>query len=101
EEEQYSDTGLSAAELARGGELFRTNCSACHNFEGRGGALPEGKYAPALTQTTDKHIYEAIRTGPQQMPVFSSSVLTDEDVTQIVGYLNTLHATPNGGFDMG
>ena len=100
-EDQYSDTGLTATELARGGELFRTNCSACHNFEGRGGALPNGKYAPALTETSDKHIHEAIRTGPQQMPVFSSSVLTDQDVTQIVGYLNSLHDSPNGGFDMG
>lgn len=99
--EQYSNTGLTAEEIARGGELFRTNCSACHNFEGRGGALPNGRYAPALTETSDKHIYEAIRTGPQQMPVFSSAVISDEDVTQIVGYLNAMEEAPNGGLDMG
>lgn len=100
-ETQYSNTGLTAAEIARGGELFRTNCSACHNFEGGGGALPNGKFAPALTETSGKHIHEAIRTGPQQMPVFSSSVLTDEDITQIVGYLNALTESPNGGLGMG
>ncbi|MGA4507067.1 c-type cytochrome [Propionibacteriaceae bacterium G1746] len=100
-EDQYSGTGLDAKAIARGGELFRANCSACHNFEGGGGALPNGKYAPPLTQTSDKHIYEAIRTGPQQMPVFSKGVLTDQDVKEIVGYLNTLHDSPNGGFDLG
>ena len=45
---EYDPAGLSEEEIARGGELFRTNCSACHNFEGAGGALPNGKYAPAL-----------------------------------------------------
>ena len=46
-EEEYDPVGLSEEDLARGGELFRTNCSACHNFEGAGGALPNGKYAPS------------------------------------------------------
>ena len=40
EQGKYSTAGLSEEEIARGGELFRTNCSACHNIEGRGGALP-------------------------------------------------------------
>lgn len=101
ETKQYSNTSLTPEEIARGGELFRANCSACHNFEGRGGALPNGKYAPSLLNTSDKHIYEAIRTGPQQMPMFSAGSLPDEDVTQIVGYLNTLHKSPNGGLDLG
>lgn len=101
EQGQYSATGLSAEQIARGGELFRTNCSACHNFEGRGGALPEGRYAPSLMNTSDKHIWEAVRTGPQQMPMFSAGSLSDEDVTQIVGYLQTLHSQPDAGFDLG
>lgn len=98
---QYDPTGLSPEQIARGGELFRTNCSACHNYEGRGGALPHGRYAPSLMKTSDKHIYEAVRTGPQQMPVFAQGSLSDEDVTQIVGYLNTLHQEPNSGFTLG
>lgn len=101
EKKQYDATGLSNDELARGGDLFKANCSACHNFEGRGGALPNGRYAPSLMKTEDKHIYEAIRTGPQQMPMFSAGSLTDEDVTQIIGYLNTLHDEPGGGLDLG
>lgn len=97
-----STTGLTSEQLARGAELFKTNCSACHNIEGRGGALPGGSYAPSLMKTSDKHVYEAMRTGPQQMPVFSKSVITDQDAQEIIGYLNTVHSEPNnGGFALG
>jgi ubiquinol-cytochrome c reductase cytochrome c subunit len=99
--DQYSGEGLSAEDLAKGGELFRTNCSACHNFEGAGGALPNGKYAPSLKGVDGKIIWQAMRTGPQQMPVFSSGALPDEDVRAIVGYLETLHAQPSSGLTFG
>jgi ubiquinol-cytochrome c reductase cytochrome c subunit len=99
---QYDPVGLSDEDLARGGELFRTNCSACHNFEGAGGALPNGKYAPSLHGISNLHLYEAMITGPQQMPVFSDQVLSPDDKRAIIGYLNTLHAKPNqGGLALG
>jgi ubiquinol-cytochrome c reductase cytochrome c subunit len=100
--EAYDPAGLSAEEIARGGELFRTNCSACHNFEGAGGALPGGKYAPSLIGVSDKRLYEAMLTGPQQMPVFSEEVLRPEDKRAIIGYLNQLHDRPiDGGLGLG
>ncbi|MDN5760788.1 MAG: c-type cytochrome [Microlunatus sp.] len=98
----YDPAGLSDEDLARGGELFRTNCSACHNFEGAGGALPNGKYAPSLIGVSGLHLYEAMITGPQQMPVFSDGVLTPDDKRAIIGYLDRLHEQPNqGGFAFG
>ena len=101
-EAEYEPAGLSEEDLARGGELFRTNCSACHNFEGAGGALPDGRYAPPLIGVSDKRLYEAMLTGPQQMPVFSDEVLTPEDKRAIIGYLNELHEQPaNGGLALG
>ena len=100
--DQYTPEGLDAVAIARGGELFRTNCSACHAFGGGGGALPNGKYAPSLVGVENIHIYEALRTGPQQMPVFSEGQLSDEDVKEIIGYLNDLHAQPAyGGLTLG
>ncbi len=49
-EEQYSPDAIPEGEreeaVVRGGEFFRTNCTACHNFAGSGGALPGGKFAP-------------------------------------------------------
>ncbi len=93
----YDGSKLTDEEIARGGELFRTNCSACHNFEGGGGALPNGKYAPSLVGVSGKHLYEAMITGPQQMPVFSDEVLTPQDKTEIITYLQDLQASPNNG----
>jgi ubiquinol-cytochrome c reductase cytochrome c subunit len=100
--EQYDPAGVSEEDIARGGELFRTNCSACHNFEGAGGALPGGKYAPSLFGVSNQHIYEAMLTGPQQMPVFSDGVLSPEDKKDIIAYLKKNEATPSyGGFTLG
>src|SRR6476659_11271768 len=99
---QYDTANLSAEDLARGGELFRTNCSACHNFEGAGGALPGGKYAPSLVGVSNKRLYEAMITGPQQMPVFSDEVIRPEDKKAIIAYLNELHSRPSqGGLPLG
>lgn len=102
EEDQYSPEGLTAEEIARGGALFRANCSACHGIVGGGGALPDGRYAPSLLETSDIHVWEAMRTGPQQMPIFSQNVLKDSDVREIIGYLDAAHSNPDfGGLNMG
>lgn len=97
----YDFSSMSDEQLARGGEMFRTNCSACHNASGQGGALPNGKYAPPLVGVEPLHIYEAVRTGPQQMPVFSAGAIPDEDLAALIGYLKTLEEQPTGGFSLG
>jgi ubiquinol-cytochrome c reductase cytochrome c subunit len=99
---QVDTSDATTEEIVRGGEFFRTNCTACHNFAGAGGALPRGKYAPKLTGVSSKHIYEALLTGPQQMPVFSNGVLTPQDKRDIIAYLKKTESTPSyGGFSMG
>ncbi len=98
----YDSADASTEDIVRGGEFFRTNCTACHNFAGGGGALPRGRYAPSLAGVSNKHIYEAMLTGPQQMPVFSDKVLTPEDKRQIISYLKKNEETPAyGGFTLG
>ncbi|MGH3354272.1 MAG: cytochrome bc1 complex diheme cytochrome c subunit [Nocardioidaceae bacterium] len=101
-DEAYATEGVEGEELTRGGELWRTNCTACHNFNAAGGALPHGKSAPSLEGVSAKHMYEAMITGPQQMPVFPDETLTTEDKQQIIAYVNSLHETPDyGGFSLG
>lgn len=97
----YDYSNLSEHEIAIGGELFRSNCSACHNATGQGGALPNGKYAPNLVDVEPLHIYEALRTGPQQMPVFSEGAIPDKDVAAIIGYLKKVNDHASGGFSLG
>ena len=87
---------------AEGGELFRTNCAMCHNFAGQGGALTQGKYAPTLMGVEPKHIYEAMVTGPQAMPVFSDKTLTPKEKLSIIKWIKAAEAEPNlGGASLG
>ncbi|MCU1527545.1 MAG: cystathionine beta-lyase [Frondihabitans sp.] len=87
---------------ATGAELFRINCAMCHNVAGAGGALTEGKFAPALKGVSAKHIYEAMLTGPQNMPVFNDLNITPQDKADIITYLKYLEKNPSpGGFELG
>ena len=47
-EAEYDASDVDNEDVVRGGEFFRTNCTACHNFAGAGGALPRGRFAPSL-----------------------------------------------------
>ena len=87
---------------AEGGELFRNNCAMCHNFAGQGGALSQGKYAPTLMGVEPKHIYEAMVTGPQSMPVFSDKTITPEEKLSIIKWIKSAEKEPNlGGASLG
>jgi len=89
-------------DAAKGAELFRVNCAMCHNVAGAGGALTEGKFAPALTGVSAKHIYEAMITGPQNMPVFNDQNITPDQKADIITYLKYLDNNPSpGGLDLG
>jgi ubiquinol-cytochrome c reductase cytochrome c subunit len=86
-----------SADLAYGGALFRTNCAQCHNFAGSGGALTYGKYAPSLSNATPKQIYEAMITGPENMPVFGDNEITPSQKLAIIKYIKTIQSEPNPG----
>jgi ubiquinol-cytochrome c reductase cytochrome c subunit len=99
EGDRLRDTSDGA--ISRGGELFRINCSACHAFGLGGGALSSGKYAPALDNSTDRMIYAAMLTGPQNMPVFGDNQLTPDEKRAIIGYIQTLNEDKDpGGFGL-
>ncbi|WP_456698069.1 cytochrome bc1 complex diheme cytochrome c subunit [Aeromicrobium sp. P5_D10] len=96
--EEYTDISKASVEdIREGGELFRSNCTACHNSVGAGGAMPGGKYAPSLKGVSAQHIAGAMITGPQQMPVFSDDVITPEDKRNIIAYIKTVQNQPNYG----
>lgn len=95
---RYTDIDKATVEdIRQGGELFRSNCTACHNSVGAGGAMPGGKYAPSLVGVSPRHIAGAMITGPQQMPVFSDDVITPEDKRNIIAYIKTVQNQPNYG----
>ncbi|WP_416978604.1 c-type cytochrome [Streptomyces sp. T028] len=99
-----AEYGTEGADIAKGGELFRTNCSQCHATGGKGGALTDGKFAPTLEGVDAKHIYEAMQTGPQNMPSFPDTTLTEQNKKDIIAYLNAIDSdeTVNpGGLELG
>jgi ubiquinol-cytochrome c reductase cytochrome c subunit len=98
------DYDPAGGDVARGGDLFRTNCAQCHNFTGQGGALTHGKFAPNLKDVSPKHMFEAMQTGPQNMPSFPEGSLRLKDKQDIIAYLdevNTHKSADAGGFKLG
>ncbi len=90
-------------DVATGGELFRINCSQCHAFTVGGGALSSGKYAPSLHPATDRQIYAAMLSGPQNMPVFGDNQISPQEKADIIAYIQeSLKGTQDqGGFNLG
>lgn len=90
------------ADLAIGGEVFRTNCAQCHSFSGQGGALTQGKAAPNLNKATPIEIYEAMLTGPNNMPMFSDQTIPPAEKQAVIKYIEFLKQPANpGGLDLG
>ncbi len=101
-EGEYLDTNHEDVDLGNGGTLFRVNCAMCHNAAAAGGALTRGKFAPGLAGVSEKHIYEAMATGPQNMPVFSDSNLKPEDKRDIIAFLKQIESQGSpGGASLG
>ncbi|WP_432829583.1 cytochrome bc1 complex diheme cytochrome c subunit [Dactylosporangium sp. CA-092794] len=90
--------------VAHGGELYRVNCSSCHGFSTGGGALSSGKFAPTLQHSTNRDIYGAMLTGPQNMPVFGNNQLSPDDKAAIIAYVQNLNKNSQsdpGGWNIG
>ncbi|MFJ9243125.1 c-type cytochrome [Streptomyces sp. NPDC101776] len=99
-----NEYGPEGSDIAKGGELFRTNCAQCHNFTGKGGALTHGKFAPSLEGVAPKHIYEAMQTGPQNMPSFPDTTLSSKNKKDIIAYLDAVNSDNTespGGLELG
>jgi ubiquinol-cytochrome c reductase cytochrome c subunit len=96
-DKKYLDTRKGDA--ANGGELFRINCAMCHNVAGAGGALTEGKFAPPLAGVEPVHVYEAMVTGPQNMPVFNDLNISPDNKRDIITYLEYIQDNSSPGGD--
>lgn len=81
---------LRGDDIGRGGDLFRLNCSSCHNFTGKGGALSSGKFAPDLEPANEQQILDAMLTGPQNMPKFSNRQLSFDAKKDIIAYVKSV-----------
>ncbi|HJQ42764.1 MAG TPA: cytochrome c [Jatrophihabitantaceae bacterium] len=88
---------LRDANIAEGGELFRLNCASCHGSTGRGAPLSAGVLVPSLMNASDRQMYAAMLSGPENMPVFSDNALTPQEKRQIISYVQTIKASKDPG----
>ena len=84
-------------DAAKGGELFRVNCAMCHNAAAAGGALTRASSLRPWPMSAGQHIYEAMATGPQNMPVFNDSNVSPEGKRDIITFLKTIEANGSPG----
>ncbi|NED81402.1 cytochrome c, partial [Streptomyces sp. SID11233] len=67
-------------------------------------ALTHGKFAPSLEGVDPKHLYEAMQTGPQNMPSFPDTTMPEKQKKQIIAYVRDINgdkATNPGGLSLG
>ena len=79
-----------AADVIKGGELYRQHCASCHGPNGR----PQMVGAPDFSQPTallkpDMTLLQSIRNGKGAMPAYQG-LLRDRELLDIVAHLRTL-----------
>ncbi|HWC11563.1 MAG TPA: c-type cytochrome [Acidimicrobiales bacterium] len=100
-------------DLSTGQQLYQAHCGACHATTGIGGAMltqrgresvggTAGIIIPGFEHSDALEIAEAVRTGPGTMPVFTRSLISDEELDSVVRYVLYLK-DPNdvGGAPLG
>ncbi len=95
---------LKGASSAEGFSVFALNCAPCHTITGAGDALSNGIVAPPLHGVTGTQIEEAVRTGPGNMPRFSTFTVSKQQLADVVDYVTRYveHPdSPGGGLTLG
>jgi ubiquinol-cytochrome c reductase cytochrome c subunit len=92
----------SATDTAAGRAAYVATCAACHGAGATGDAVGGGQVAPPLLDTAPTQVGEAIRIGPGAMPAFDARQVSDQQLSQIAGYLQFLrHSAAPGGATVG
>lgn len=86
---------------AVGREVFATHCAACHGYTGDGGVAGGGALTPRLIGLDPVTVAEAIRVGPFQMPQFAEEQVTDQEIGDVVAYLDEIAHEPTTPLGLG
>ena len=96
------EVDAGAGDVSHGGEIFRESCQSCHSATGAGGALSYGQAAPPLGPADPTQIGAAVRSGPDPMPRFGPDIIGDEDLDDLVAYVEYLDSPDDrGGLALG
>lgn len=77
-----------AGDAGAGQEIYTVNCAQCHGAAGSGGVAGDGVKVPHVVGLDETTIATATRTGPFAMPHFTSELISDEELGDIVAFLD-------------
>lgn len=72
----------------RGQDLYTVHCAACHGATGEGGVAGGGTPVPLARGAAPIELAQATRAGPFTMPPFSAEQITDDELDDIVAFLD-------------
>ena len=76
---------------AHGRELYlATGCFECHGRNGQGGAFNGPAPALAHTEMGFETFKEQLRQPANDMPAYATAVMTDQDVADLLAYVQSL-----------
>lgn len=73
---------------ARGQDRYTVHCAACHGASGEGGVSGGGATVPRVRGLEPILVAQAVRVGPFQMPPFNADLLPDDELDDIVAFLD-------------
>lgn len=79
---------------ARGQAVWNANCGHCHGAAGAGGVAGAGAWTPSVSDQSAEVIAEAIRVGPFQMPQFGDTQISDEEINDVVAFMDEVAEEP-------
>lgn len=91
------DVDWRDADAARGGVLYRLHCGACHGATGSGSALAYERTAPSLREAEPSVIAAAVVSGPGAMPAFGRQGFTDEELAELVAFVQEIQSPVDRG----
>lgn len=79
---------VEAGNPADGQAVWTANCAHCHGSTGAGGVAGAGAWTPDVAGKDPQVIAEAIRVGPFNMPGFEEAQLSDQEVDDVVAFMD-------------
>ena len=91
---------VGPGDLADGLHLFTLECAACHAWSGSGSIISDGK-VPTVVPANPQQVASAIRIGPGEMPAFGPAALDQQQLNNVVAYVQSLkHKKDAGGYGL-
>ena len=75
---------LPSGNAGDGVAVYQTHCQVCHGVGGVGGSGPD------VRSNTSNEIQSAVRNGIGVMPVFTDSQISDQQLADLIAYIDSL-----------